>query len=282
VVLFNIVPLPYLLIGNANMTNAFGQSVALTTLIAASLWPLMPRNIGYLIAFFVLTSLAFLSHISTFAQLFVALTGLAAIYGWRGDRALRPVAISVLLVAILAAGFAVVTYYGHFGEVYKAAMRVRAPSAAADLQTPSRPATADRAAPDGPAAPSLWRRTGAAANLMTWSVGWPILLLAAAGLWSLRADGARDRLVFLLGAWGVACLVFLMVGVVPSVDAPFQRYAAEFVGRVSFATYPAAVILAGRGAVWAWRRNTGARFATAILLFLSVANGVHAWANWIT
>jgi hypothetical protein len=97
----------------------------------------------------------------------------------------------------------------------------------------------------------------------------------------LWVDRPRDRLVFLLMAWAVAYLVFLSVGILPPVDAPFQRYAAEFVGRVNFATYPAAAVLAGRGAVWAWRRGTVTSVAAVILLLLAVASGIRHWAGWI-
>ncbi len=112
-------------------------------------------------------------------------------------------------------------------------------------------------------------------------IGWPILVLAAIGTWSLWLDGGRDRLVFLLGAWGVAYAVFVGIGVLPPVDAPFQRYATEFVGRVNFATYPAAVVLAARGAVWAWRRGLVLRAASVILLIASVAIGVGRWEGWV-
>jgi hypothetical protein len=50
---------------------------------------------------------------------------------------------------------------------------------------------------------------------------------------------------------------------------------------VNFATYPAAAVLAGRGAVWAWRRGTVTSVAAVILLLLAVASGIRHWAGWI-
>src|SRR4029453_15971722 len=38
VVLFHLVPLPYFVLGNANLTNAFGASVSLVTMVAATIW----------------------------------------------------------------------------------------------------------------------------------------------------------------------------------------------------------------------------------------------------
>ena len=65
VVLFNVVPLPYGLVGNANLTNAFGQSVALATLIAASMLPADRWRVLPTAGFVLLCALAFLSHVST-------------------------------------------------------------------------------------------------------------------------------------------------------------------------------------------------------------------------
>src|SRR4029079_16612791 len=57
VLLFNVVPLPYGLLGNANLTNTFGEAVALATVSSASLLP----NVGVLplVLFFLLVALGF-------------------------------------------------------------------------------------------------------------------------------------------------------------------------------------------------------------------------------
>ena len=120
------------------------------------------------------------------------------------------------------------------------------------------------------------------ANAVTFTVaaiGWPILVLAGLGLWRLWVRGMRDRAAFVVAAWGVAGLAFFAVAVM-RVDAPFQRYAAEFFGRVLFATYPAAVLLAASGAGWAWRAGVVPRMASAVLLLFAVVIGVQHWAGW--
>jgi hypothetical protein len=80
---------------------------------------------------------------------------------------------------------------------------------------------------------------------------------------------------------GLAYLGYLGVGTLLPVGPEFERYAAEFVGRVNLASYPAAVVLAGAGGAWAWRSGTAMRVATGILLLLAVAGGVRHWADWI-
>lgn len=284
VVLFNVVPLPYQLIGNANMTNAFGQSVALVTLVVATLWPLTFRHPARLAGLCLLASLAFLSHISTFAQLLVALMSLAVLYLWRGDRDQRLMALPIGAATVLAGALAVGLYYGHFVDVYRNALRIRGTAAAATTIT-----AVDASSPDaGATAPArqvdarLVARVRDALDLTMTLTGWPLLVLAGAGAWRLRADRARDRLVLLLGALGIVYVVFVGVGVVPRVDAPFLRYAAEFIGRVVLTTYPAVVVLASRGAVWAWRRDPVTRAAAVVLIGLAMAEGFRNWSAWFT
>jgi len=104
-------------------------------------------------------------------------------------------------------------------------------------------------------------------------------VLALVGSWRLWMEGARDRAAFAVLAWGIACTAFLGVAVM-RVDAPFQRYAAEFFGRVLLATCPAVVILAARGASWGWRHGTPARIASAILLCGCAVLAGQGWISW--
>jgi hypothetical protein len=268
VVLFNVVPLPYGLVGNANLTNAFGQSIALATLIVASMLPADRWRTLPTAAFFLLCSLAFLSHVSTFALLAVTLVALSIIYRWCGDTSLHRAAWTILGVAVVAALFAVVVYYGHFAEVYRTALRVRAEASSALAS----------AVPPSTVLPLKARVADALAFTVT-AAGWPILVLAVVGIWRVWFGGFRDRAVFLVAAWGVAYVTFLGVAVM-RVDAPFQRYAAEFFGRVLFATYPGAVVLAAGGAAWAWRSGVALRLGGGLLVLWAVILGVQHWAQW--
>jgi hypothetical protein len=273
VVLFSLVPLIYGLVGNANLTNAFGEAIALATIATASMIP--SRGYWGAVGLFLLSALAFLSHVSTFAVLAVSLTTLCVLYRWRGDPALHRTAWTVFGVTILAFIVALVVYYGHFIDVYRAALRVRADSAVSQTQNP-RPAATPPPAPAGQPLPA---RVADALGFAVRMIGWPVCLLALVGVWRLWADGARDRAALAIYAWGVACVAFLGVAVM-RVDAPFQRYAAEFFGRVLLATCPAAAMLAARGASWGLRGNTPTRTASAILLCCCGILAVQSWTSW--
>jgi len=277
VVLFNVVPLPYGLIGNANLTNAFGQAVALVALVVASMLPPRPGRVTPVIGLFLLCALAFLSHVSTFALLLVTLVAVAFFYRWRGGPALHRTAWSILGVTVTATLFAVVVYYGHFGEVYRTALRVRA-------EAPTAQSPTETGAPGLPSSPRtpmpLQTRIANALTFTVTAIGWPILILAVAGVWRLWAGGMRDRAAFIVAAWGIGYVAFLGVAVM-RVDAPFQRYAAEFFGRVLFATYPAAVMLAARGTGWAWRAGRATRIGSAVLVLSAVVVGMQHWLGWI-
>ena len=103
-------------------------------------------------------------------------------------------------------------------------------------------------------------------------------MLAAIGGWRLAVRRGRDPLRLALVAWGVGFVVMFGVGVM-RVDPAYQRYALEFVSRVAYATYPAAVILAGFGAGWAWRSGRAARALGVALLGMAVVVGVREWVQ---
>jgi hypothetical protein len=272
VVLFNVVPFPYGLLGNANLTNTFGEAVAVAAVLTASLVP-GARPLP-LIVFFLVSTLAFLSHVSTFALLGVTLASLAVAYRMFGGPALRPTAWSIGLVTIVSAMLAVILYYGHFAEVYKNARRVRAEAAVAQSQ-----AQPEASAVPATASPSLGARIAHAIQSAIGAIGWPIVLLAIAGLGRAIVDRSRDRATLAAMAWSVACLVFLGVAMM-RVDAPFQRYSAEFFGRVLLATFPAAVVLAARGTGWAWNQGLTFRLGSALLVAWALMSGIETWRSW--
>jgi hypothetical protein len=51
------------------------------------------------------------------------------------------------------------------------------------------------------------------------------------------------------------CAEFLAFGVLAPVDAPFQRYADEFIHRMYGMTLRSVAILAAGAFAWGWRRN---------------------------
>jgi hypothetical protein len=184
---------------------------------------------------------------------------------------------------------ATAAYWGHFADVYSAQLeRMRAPAAtspAADIRAGAGRLPAGQAQPTDPARPRttlpLPTRAIQAFDQTVANLGWPIFLLALVGLWRLVAEGGRDRLGLAIGAWGFVCLAFVAFSVVSPGSRTYQQDALEFIGRVEHAAMPAAVLLAARGAIWAWNAGTALRLASGVLLVGAVVTGTRAWAAWL-
>src|SRR5687768_6843818 len=112
-VLYALVPRTFEIVGNANMTNAFGQSVALAVLTAATLWALPWGRWPSWVGFTALLTFALLCHISTFTLLGAIVGVLAVLYWFAADRALRSHALSMGTALIVAAVVAIAVYYAH-------------------------------------------------------------------------------------------------------------------------------------------------------------------------
>lgn len=274
VVLFFFVPLPFIVIGNANLTYAFAQSIAFLTLAAVAAWPL--STVAQRTAVFLLATLALLSHVGLAPLLAGMLVLAAVLFRWLGGPPLRTAAAWVLVATVAAAIGSVALYYRHFPDAFRSLAQVRAADASgprAAEQPPGPDAGADRAVPSLPA------RIGRAVALTTSSLGWPVLVLAALGAWRLRT-GLRDRLGLVLLAMVATGVAFVGFRVLMPVDERFQRYADEFVGRVNYAVIFAAASLAGFGFAAAWRSGTLGRIAALALGAFAVAGGAALWSHW--
>jgi hypothetical protein len=277
VLLFHCAPLPFVVIGNANLTYAFGQSVMALTLTAAAAWALAPGRVWQAAGLFALASTAFLSHVGIFPIALAMLAIMAALY-WRwGGPPLRASAYRIGAVAVLAAVVSVVSYYGHFADSYRTLARARAQAGAAAAAPDTPQAAADRRLPST-AVPA---RIGRAAALAEQSFGWAALILAAAGAWRAWRDGRRDRLGLLAAASALAYVGFVGFSVLAPVDPKFQRYNEEFISRIDYATMPMVAVLAGAGATWLWRSGLAGRVIAAALLLAAAAGGLHAWERWL-
>lgn len=279
--LFSLVPMKYLFIGSANLTNVFGQSIALATMAAVTTLALQPGQGRHVLVVLALAAWAFLCHVSTAATLTTTLVLSAVLFAWLGGPALRAPARRVFVATALAGLLSIAVYYGHFGPVYAKALSLRTQATAAA------PA-AGPAVPQGPSGAATRYRTFTplpvrirdALVLTVQSVGWPILVLAGIGAWRAWARGARDRLALAAIAWTVTYLLFFGLAVM-RVDTQYQRYSYEFVGRLAYATYPAAIVLAGLGAAWGWRAGRVGRVASAALLAASLVVGIRSWVQWL-
>jgi hypothetical protein len=279
VALFGVVPVSFAILGNANLTNAFGQAVSVATVSAVTVWPeRVPRPWPFIVLTLAAT-LGLMSHVSTLVLLTPILVVVAALYWWVGGSGLRRTARAVALATGVAVVLATVLYWGHFGHVYAtqfARLRGSFASMGPGVQALP-PAPGRRLRPTLP----LGDRVFGAFDQTVANLGWPILVLAVAGAWRFARDRARDGLTLAVWAWGGICVVFVAFSVLsPSVQR-YQQDAWEFIGRVEHATMPAVVILAARGAAWAWRGGSVARLASGLLLAAALTEGLWAWAAWL-
>jgi hypothetical protein len=268
-VLYALVPRTFEIVGAANLTNAFGQSVALAALAAATLWPLSKSRWNTWIALTLIIAFALLCHISTLTLLGAILGVLFLLYRWAARPPLKTEAWMVAAALTVAAALAVVVYYGHFGEAFRSAARMRAAPAAVSSDAPT------------PAQVSLPARGADAARLAVRTVGWPIALLAVPGAIVWWRRGWRDRLGLAIAALAITFIVFTASVVSAPVEQAFYRYALEFIGRVTLATYPAMVIWAALGAASAWRRGGLSRLGGALIVAAAIVVAGDAWIEWI-
>jgi hypothetical protein len=286
--LFHLVPLPFIVIGNANMTYAFGQSIAGATLAALATYSFGRRAWLQTAGLFVAASVAFLSHVGIFPLLLAIMLVVAAFYRLCGGAELRPAANRIALAGALAALFSVVVYYGHFPESYSTLQRVRGQSHAVTAPSsvatpPGDPAAGSPPPSNSASVPAKPRheRLVRAAQLGVTSFGWPLALLAAVGTIALWAAGTRDRVTLLAAACGLVYVGFVGFSATAPIEPRFQRYSEEFISRVNFAVMPVAVVLAARGTVWAWRFNLAARAATVGALAAALIVAARVWLIWV-
>jgi len=276
VALFHAVPLPFLVIGYANLTYAFGQSAAVAAMACTVLIAVDRPGFGRALALWALCALAFLAHVGIFPLLFAVLLATAAGYAWIGEARLRPAARVVAASAILAAVFSVIVYYGHFSDAYRTLARVRAHTSA-EASAPSRPAAAPAQVRELP----LGDRVRSAAAIGVQAFGWPVLLLAAAGAWTWIRERWRDPLAIVLAATLGAAAMFVGGSVLAPIEPAFWRYTAEFISRVNYVAVPAVVILGARGAARGWAAGGWPRAASTAVVALAATGAVRAWLAWL-
>jgi hypothetical protein len=280
VALFHLVPLPFVVIGNANMTYAFGQSAAVATIGAAALVGAAGAGWRAGAGLFAISALAFLSHVGIFPLLFAVLAATAAGFWWLGGVALRPAGKVVAAAAIAAAVFSVVVYYGHFGEAYRTLVRVRAqPAAVATAPAPVTAQATPAKAP--PRALSPGERLASTADIARRAFGWPLLVLALVGALGGMAGRWRDPLGLSIAATLGAAVLFVAGSIVAPVEPAFWRYTAEFISRVYFVAMPAVVVLAARAVARAWDLGVPGRVAALAGGLLALGEAAAAWRPWI-
>jgi hypothetical protein len=282
VLLYLSVPLPFVVIGNGNLTNAFAQSVALVALTLVALAPPTIGRLPTLAGMTVVATLALSSHVSTAALLGVTLVCVIALFAAFGGSALRPAARGLALSLLLASSASYLLYYRHFNDVFLTAWnRVGAAPAAAAPATPGTGEHMGLARSDTAPTISVTARAAVTGREAVRSFGWPLLALAAIGLLTLRRADLRTALGCVLLACAVVWLGMTAATTATRVGAEFERYAIEFLGRVNLAAYPAVAILGARGTA-GLPAVPAIRFLTVGLVALATFGGCQAWVNWFS
>jgi hypothetical protein len=285
-----LAPLPFVVIGNANQTYAFGQSVATIALASAMTWPFgwrQPVALAALAALVALLALGLLSHVGLIPLLGGLVGASAVLLAWRGIGADRLAGWLILGATVVATILAFGLYYRHFGDAFRSAQRVGQGSS---TETPTAPPVSGPDAPPSEAAPSTRptpvgtsrpQRAWRASSLAVAAYGAPLLVLALAGLFHLPIRDARDRTTLMvLAALGVCALV-AGVSVIAPVEPRFERYTDEFISRLYYAVTPALAILAAGGASWLWTRGRVGRGAAVAGLVGAVLVAARTWLGWI-
>ncbi len=286
-------PLPFVVIGNANQTYAFGQSIATIAVASAMTWRLgwgRPLTLAGLVG---LLALGLLSHVGLIALLGGLIAAAALLAAWRGTGEDRAAGWVILVATVIAALLAVGLYYRHFGEAFRSAQRVGAGAATAPGSTPgamsntpaerapSEGAGASASTRPGAAGTSRMQRAGRAAGLAVAAYGVPLLLLALVGVLRLPIAAGRDRATLRVVAALAVCAVVGGVSVLAPVEPRFERYTDEFISRLYYAVTPAVALLAAGGASWLWTRGpVGRGTAIAGLLGAAIVAG-RMWLGWV-
>ena len=251
VALYHLMPIGFEVVRVGNLTNAFAQALAVFSLALVAAPGLRLERRGALAGLTLLLAAAFMSHTSTFAILVPACALIALLFVWKGGPALRSPAWAIAVALLVAGTLAVLLYYRHFGEVYRAEWtRISAETAGGT------PDVGGRTAMD---------RLRDVPRLFSLYFGLPMLALAAIGAYSLFVRASRDRLTLGILGWAVACLAFLALGIATPVD---MRYYLMSV--------PAVAIAAAAGASWMWARRGAARPVAIALLAWAAAGGALA------
>lgn len=277
-VLFTLVPVSYWVIHDSNLTNAFGRSVALAAVMTAALGSDQRNAVWRGAALAGLAATAMLSHVSLFALVATTLMAIALVFWWQGDRDTARAAPVVMLGVVAGLALAVGLYYIHFTDAYLQVLNslgTPAPALSA-AASPVAAATSDVGVTSAGFVQITATRVADAAALTVQAVGWPILALALVGVWRAWVDGL-DRVLLVAVGLAIAYAVFVAVAVLTPVDPENQRFAGQFVGRVVYATCPAAVLVASRGFTWSWRHGGVARVAAAAVGVAAFSVGARAW-----
>lgn len=279
-VLFQLVPVPFATLGNANLPNMFAQSMALLAILAAVSWRVELRRPLPLLGFTIFAAWAFCSHVGAVPIIAATLGMLAILYVWRGDAERRRTAAGIAAGTVVALAFAWFAFYQYFLDVFRTAFTVMfsapPPDAAAGATA------AEIAKGNMTRAERIWDLVRQVVD----NFSWPLLILSAVGVWSLWRRHVRGRFESAVLAWTIVWVVASVSTVFAGVDPFHVRYSSEFLGRINLATVPLIAILAARGAAAGWESETSVglkrplQTLAAVMSVWTLFVAMNAWVGW--
>lgn len=193
------------------MTNAFAHPVSVMALAVLTIAAPVLASVCAL----PLTILAFLSHTGAFITLSAIFIACITVLGVTRTAESRRLAIGMLLVLLIAWAVSIGVFYSHFGDVYR------------DLLTRTRPIPATLPVQRAEAHQTMWvpgwpaliQRLAAVPGYVHKYLGFPLIVLALAGVWQTRRR--TDVLTRLLQGWLAACLGLFVLGQISSIDVRY-------------------------------------------------------------
>jgi hypothetical protein len=268
-------------IGTANLTNAFGESMALAAIASLVLLPpSAPLWLPVLVAG-TLASIAFVAHFSTLVVLTGALGLIAIAYRLWGGPPLRQMSTRVLLGLGVALVVSTLAFYGHFMPTYRSQLERLTGEVSAMTGVPAAsgsPSGTPAAAPAPGASraaarrgrPSLGVRVETMIRRTRQAYGLVLPAMALAGLVSLIRRRVRDRLSLAVAGWLLTLTAFSALAVLTPLE---MRY--------HLAVAPAIACLAGVCVSDGWRAGGWPRLGVVVAALAVMADGARAWYVWI-
>lgn len=248
---------PFEALCNANLTNAFGQSV-FGVAMAGLAWIAIGGRAAPVVALGAAGVLAasFLSHFSTLSVGVPLVGAVAALLLVGGRPEARWKGAWIALVCLLAIGVSYAVYYRHFGEVYR--QTVERVMSDAPVET-----TGSSIA----ASPGLKLRRWLTGGSDDYGLpGAPLALATSAGVVVLWRNRRRDAWTLVLAAWLAVWVGFTALGILTSVQM-----------RVNLAAAPMFVCV-GAYAIGQWSAGgPGTRAAAIAVALLVVIDGMRLW-----
>lgn len=273
-VLFHVTPVAQGAIGTANLTNAFGESMAVASVAALVLLPLSAPGWVWLTLPVLLAAFAFVAHFSTLVVLAATVCAIGILYRWCGDPPVQRVSVRVLVGLGLAIVLSFAAFYGHFLDTY----RSQAQRLTGEVETilkagPTEgPGDAAGSMPRSGARrvrPSSGERFSTMLRRTRGAFGLALGFLALAGAVMIARRRRRDRLTLAIWAWLLTLLAFSALAVLTPLE---MRY--------HLAVAPAVAMLAAAAAA-GWMQTIGRRLVMGAAVTVVVVLGAQGWWNWL-